>query len=35
LERDEEDKVLSELHAGEVGGNFGGDTTTHKVLRVG
>ena len=35
LARDEADKVLSELHAGEVGGNFGGDTTSHKVLRAG
>jgi hypothetical protein len=33
LERDEAKKVLSELHAGEVGGHFGGDTTSHKVLR--
>jgi hypothetical protein len=35
LERDEAEKVLSELHAGEAGGHFGGDTTAHKVLRVG
>jgi hypothetical protein len=35
LERDEADKVLSELHAGEVGGHFGGDTTAHKVLTTG
>jgi hypothetical protein len=35
LARDEAYKVLSELHAGESGGNFGGDTTTHKVLRAG
>jgi hypothetical protein len=35
LEKDEAGKVLSELHAGEAGGHFGGDTTTHKVLRVG
>jgi hypothetical protein len=35
LARDEADKVLSELHVGEVGGHFSGDTTTHKVLRVG
>jgi hypothetical protein len=27
--------VLFELHAGEASGHFGGDTTTHKVLRVG
>jgi hypothetical protein len=35
LERDEADKVLYELHAGEDGGHFGGDTTAHKVLRAG
>jgi hypothetical protein len=35
LERDEADKVLSELHTGEAGGHFGGDTTSHKVLRAG
>jgi hypothetical protein len=35
LEKDEANEVLVELHAGEVGGHFGGDTTTHKVLRAG
>ena len=35
LEKDEVDKVLLELHPGEAGGNFCGDTTTHKVLRAG
>jgi hypothetical protein len=35
LEKDEEEKVLLELHAGEAGGHFGGDTTVHKVLRAG
>jgi transposase InsO family protein len=35
LEKDEEEKVLLELHAGEAGGHFGGDTTAHKVLRAG
>jgi hypothetical protein len=35
LERDEVDKVLSELNVGEVGGHFGGDTTAHKVLSSG
>jgi hypothetical protein len=35
LERDEVEKVLFELHAGEAGGHFGGDTTSHKVLRAG
>jgi hypothetical protein len=27
--------VLSEIHAGEANGHFGGDTTAHKVLRDG
>jgi hypothetical protein len=35
LEKDEAEKVLLELHAGEAGGHFGGDTTVHKVLRAG
>jgi hypothetical protein len=35
LEKDEAEKVLLELHAGEAGSHFGGDTTTHKVLRAG
>ena len=35
LEKHEAGKVLLELHAGEAGGHFGGDTTAHKVLRVG
>jgi hypothetical protein len=35
LEKDEAEKVLLELHAREAGGNFGGDTTAHKVLREG
>jgi hypothetical protein len=34
LEKDEEEKVLLELHAGEAGGHFGGVTTAHKVLRA-
>jgi hypothetical protein len=34
LEKDEAEKVLLELHAGEAGGHFGGDTTSHKVLRA-
>jgi hypothetical protein len=28
------DKVLKELHDGPIGGNFAGNTTTHKILRV-
>jgi hypothetical protein len=35
LARDEENKVLSKLHAGGAGWNFVGDTIVHKVLRVG
>jgi hypothetical protein len=35
LEKDEAEKVLLELHVGEAGGHFGGDTTAHKVLRDG
>jgi hypothetical protein len=35
LEKDEAEKVLLELHAGEAGGHFGGDTTAHKILRAG
>jgi hypothetical protein len=35
LENDKAEKVLLELHAGEAGSHFGGDTTAHKVLRAG
>jgi hypothetical protein len=35
LEKEETEKVLAELHFGDVNGHFGGDTTAHKVLRVG
>jgi hypothetical protein len=35
LEKDEAEKVLLELHAGEASGHFGGDTTAHKLLIVG
>jgi hypothetical protein len=35
LEKDEAERVLLELHAGEAGGHFGGDTRAHKVLRAG
>jgi hypothetical protein len=35
LEKDEAKKVLLELHEGEAGGHFGGDTTAHNVLRAG
>jgi hypothetical protein len=35
LEKQDADKVLKELHDGLTGGNFAGETTTHKILRVG
>jgi hypothetical protein len=34
LEKDKAKKVFLELHAGEAGGHFGGETIAHKVLRV-
>jgi hypothetical protein len=35
LEKEEFEKVLTELHSGDIGGHFDGETTTHKVLRLG
>jgi hypothetical protein len=35
LEKEESEKVLAELHFGDVEGHFGGETNTHKVLRAG
>ena len=35
LERNEADSVLPQLHAGPARGHFGGETTTHKVLKAG
>ena len=35
LEREHVDKVMKELHDGPVGGHFVGNTTAHKILRVG
>jgi hypothetical protein len=35
LEHDDAEKVLRELHDGPTGGNFVGETTAHKILRVG
>jgi hypothetical protein len=35
LEKYDADKVLAQLHDGPAGGHFGGETTTHKILRVG
>jgi hypothetical protein len=31
LEKDESEKVLNELHSGNAGGHFSGETTAHKV----
>jgi hypothetical protein len=33
LEKEESEKVLVELHSGDVGGHFGGGTTAHKMIR--
>lgn len=35
LEKEDSEQVLEELHQGQAGGHFGGDTTAHKVLRAG
>jgi hypothetical protein len=35
LEHDDAEKVLKELHDDLVGGHFVGETTAHKILRVG
>ena len=35
LEKEDSERVLDELHQGQAGGHFEGDTTTHKVLRAG
>jgi len=35
LEKSEAEKVLQELHDGPVGGHYAGDTTAHKILKVG
>jgi hypothetical protein len=34
LEHEDAEKVLREIHDGLPGGNFAGDTTSHKILRV-
>jgi hypothetical protein len=34
LDKEDVDKVLAKLHNGPAGGHFGGDTTTHKILRA-
>jgi hypothetical protein len=33
LEREDVDKVLKEIHGGLAGGQFAGNTTTHKIPR--
>jgi hypothetical protein len=35
LETRDVEKVLSKLHDGPASGHYGGDTTTHKILKVG
>ena len=35
LEQADSIRVLKELHEGSAGGHFGGETTAHKILRVG
>jgi len=35
LEKEDANKVLSELHDGPARGHFRGDTTTHKILIAG
>ena len=35
LDKDETKKIPRELHSGPAGGHFGGETTTHKILRPG
>ena len=35
LEKDDVDHVLKEMHNILAGGHYGGETTTHKILRAG
>ena len=35
LDKDETKIILRELHSGSAGGHFGGENTTHKIIRVG
>eukprot|EP00253_Pinus_taeda_P009949 PITA_09949 len=35
LEKDDANHVLKEMHDDPTGGHFGGETTTHKILRAG
>jgi hypothetical protein len=35
LEREDVEKISKEIHDGPAGGNFTGNTTAHKILRVG
>ena len=34
LEQEDANKVVKELHDDPVGGNYSGDTTSHKILRA-
>ena len=34
LEKEESERVLAELHSGDIEGHFGGDKNSHKVLRT-
>lgn len=35
LEKDDADHILKEMHDGQIGGHYGGETTAHKILRAG
>ena len=35
LDKDETEMILKELYSGSAHGHFGGETTAHKILRVG
>lgn len=35
IEKPEAEKVMEELHDGPTGGNFGGNSKTHKILHAG
>ena len=35
MEKDDAKHILTELHDGSTGGHFSGETTAHKVMRVG
>ena len=35
LEKDQTNEFMFQFHAGPVGGHFSGDTTVHKIIRIG